>query len=295
MSWVYIPQCSACSPDTEGSKWASTELSEALERSAWWKGKPSPSATWSRRWKRAPWLRLLSGLTCPPSTAENGVIAFLCSLEVRPASHSAPPASDDTPTTSAGYGQMSLGLSERSGPASSSSRTCPASASEGSASCSETLPLSGSMGPSGVVSQPPRRAHRTDAPGSSSWPTPTASSYGNCVGGAAGRVGPVRHSLNSLAKRWPTPCARDHKGGNLKPYSERGGGTKGEQLPNFVRHHFHQVPTTPTDGDGGSAPVVLNPEFVEALMLGAARTGFTAFACSATGLCPCKPSEPFES
>jgi hypothetical protein len=102
-------------------------------------------------------------------------------------------------------------------------------------------------------------------------------------------------SLTDAMRQWPTPCARDHKGGNLKPYSERGGGTKGEQLPNFVRHHFHQVPTTPTDGDDGSAPVVLNPAFVEALMLGAARTGFTAFACSATGSCPCKPSEPFES
>lgn len=31
-------------------------------------------------------------------------------------------------------------------------------------------------------------------------PTPTASSYGNNQGGAAGRVGPVRHSLESLAR-----------------------------------------------------------------------------------------------
>jgi len=291
MTWVYIPQCSACLPATEGSRWASTELSEALERSAWWKGKHSPSATWSRRWKRAPWLRLLSELTCPPSTASRGVTAFLCSLEVRPASHSAPPASDDTPTTSAGSGQMSLGLSPTSDLASSSSRTCPASASEDSASCSETLPLSGTMR-SGVVSQPPRRAHRTDVPGSSSWPTPTASSYGNCVGGAAGRVGPVRHSLNSLAQRWPTPPVSDCRSSGRHTTST-GVMHPGTSLTDAMRSH--QPPTTPTDGDDGSAPVVLSPAFVEALILGAAKTGFTAFACSATGSCPCKPSEPFES
>jgi DNA (cytosine-5)-methyltransferase 1 len=52
MSWVYVPQSSACSPATEGSRWASTELSEALARCVWSKGKPSPSRTWSRRWKR---------------------------------------------------------------------------------------------------------------------------------------------------------------------------------------------------------------------------------------------------
>jgi len=93
-------------------------------------------------------------------------------------------------------------------------------------------------------------------------------------------------SLTDAMRQWPTPCARDHKGGNLKPYSERGGGTKGEQLPNFVRHHFHQVPTTPTDGDGGPVPVVLNPEFVEALM--GLPIGWTAYAYLATVSCPPK-------
>jgi hypothetical protein len=35
---------------------------------------------------------------------------------------------------------------------------------------------------------------------------------------------------------WPTPAHRDYKGGNLLPYHARGGGVKGEQLPNFVTH-----------------------------------------------------------
>jgi len=37
-------------------------------------------------------------------------------------------------------------------------------------------------------------------------------------------------------KLWPTLSRRDYKGANSKPYSERGGGKKGEQLPNAVVH-----------------------------------------------------------
>jgi len=43
------------------------------------------------------------------------------------------------------------------------------------------------------------------------WPTPSASSYGTNQGGAAGRVGPIRPSLETMARYnlWPTPTARD--------------------------------------------------------------------------------------
>jgi hypothetical protein len=46
------------------------------------------------------------------------------------------------------------------------------------------------------------------------FPTPSASSYGTNQGGAAGRVGPVRPSLETMARHdlWPTPMARDWKG-----------------------------------------------------------------------------------
>lgn len=43
-----------------------------------------------------------------------------------------------------------------------------------------------------------------------------ASRSGNQRGGAAGRVGPVRHSLDSIDKLLPTPTARDHKGRNQR-------------------------------------------------------------------------------
>jgi len=44
------------------------------------------------------------------------------------------------------------------------------------------------------------------------YPTPSAVSYGNNRGGAAGRVGPVRESLESMARAWPTPQSRDERG-----------------------------------------------------------------------------------
>lgn len=50
-----------------------------------------------------------------------------------------------------------------------------------------------------------------------------------------------------VTKLYPTPAARDYRSPNAKPYAERGGGKKGEQLQNFV---------------GGQ----LNPDWVEWLM-----------------------------
>lgn len=38
------------------------------------------------------------------------------------------------------------------------------------------------------------------------------------------------------AAQWPTPGARDYRSPNAKPYADRGGATKGEQLPNFLAH-----------------------------------------------------------
>jgi hypothetical protein len=44
---------------------------------------------------------------------------------------------------------------------------------------------------------------------------------------------------------WPTPAERDYRSPNLKPYAERGGQMKGEQLQNFVEHFLpdQEMPT----------------------------------------------------
>tara|TARA_R100000697_G_scaffold64340_2_gene77209 strand:+ start:62 stop:373 length:312 start_codon:yes stop_codon:yes gene_type:complete len=91
-------------------------------------------------------------------------------------------------------------------------------------------------------------------------------------------------SLTDATRAWATPTARDHRSTcasletharNSRPLSEQVG-----------EWSSHQAQTTPTDGDGGPVPVVLNPEFVEALM--GLPIGWTAYAYSATVSCPPK-------
>jgi hypothetical protein len=88
------------------------------------------------------------------------------------------------------------------------------------------------------------------------WPTPMqedSQSPGNSEGGRKTLTGETRNwhtpraiygehseqprlTLEGEAKQWPTTSARDVKGANNLSYAERGGGTKGEQLPNAIRH-----------------------------------------------------------
>ena len=69
-----------------------------------------------------------------------------------------------------------------------------------------------------------------------SWPTATASD--SKASGAFGYSGATFMTLTDAAKAasWATPAARDYRHANAKPWSERGGGAKGEQLPNQVVH-----------------------------------------------------------
>lgn len=78
----------------------------------------------------------------------------------------------------------------------------------------------------GAVKQPDGTTWLT-ALDSPLFPTPSASSYGSNRGGAAGRVGPIRHSLPSMARSgewprlWPTPERSDGSGGRVS--AELGG------------------------------------------------------------------------
>lgn len=77
--------------------------------------------------------------------------------------------------------------------------------------------------------------------------------------------------LGIAVRLWPTPAARDFRFPNAKSYAERGGGTKGEQLPNAV---------------GGA----LNPTWVEWLM--GFPIGWTGCVVLAMHRSPCKPPSP---
>jgi hypothetical protein len=98
---------------------------------------------------------------------------------------------------------------------------------------SETWPKSG-MTRNGCAFQRPTAAPTISARESGFLPTPTTIEGGTLIEAVSART-------------WPTPAARDYRSPNKKSYSERGGGKKGEQLPNSV---------------GGQ----LNPTWVEWLM-----------------------------
>jgi len=81
---------------------------------------------------------------------------------------------------------------------------------------------------------PPMSGRPTSDEESSLLPTPSANSYGSNRGGAAGRIGKVRHSLESLARhQWATPCRSDEKG-------PKGAPTKGgRNLPREAGGHLN--------------------------------------------------------
>jgi hypothetical protein len=84
---------------------------------------------------------------------------------------------------------------------------------------SETWPRSG-MTQNGIAYQLPTLAPLTGETESGSLPTPSAMSYGTNQGGAAGRVGQIRPSLETMARRnlWPTPRAEGHDAGGADPH-----------------------------------------------------------------------------
>jgi len=75
------------------------------------------------------------------------------------------------------------------------------------------------------------------------WPTPHGFTKDGKTNGPSGNE--LGRAVNQ--SMWPTPATRDYRSPNKKSYKERGGGKKGEQLPNAI---------------GGS----LNPPWVEWLM-----------------------------
>lgn len=127
--WLYVPNAStssASAPEGPASISASNWQFRALEQSAWWRGKPSPSRTWWQQCKKVSWLQLLFGVMPEPSTAELGVELWTGSLAASRASHGAELESETARPTNAIYGrQRDASLCSRE-LGSSSLRTSPA-------------------------------------------------------------------------------------------------------------------------------------------------------------------------
>lgn len=131
------------------------------------------------------------------------------------------------------------------------------------------------------------------------WPTPTAQPYGTNQGGSAGRVGPIRPSLESAARGWPTPTVSDSTGGpsSRTPTSRQGSPPLKEiAAKNWPTPHGmsgqgprHAGPTgnelgraiTTEDAQAIRGGRMLNPRWVEALM--GWPVGFVSLPSTITG------------
>ena len=180
-------------------------------------------------------------------------------------------------------------------PATSSWKTSQLSLLEDYTSFSGTWPRAG-MTRNGTAYRLVPSAPLTAATESGSLPTPAATSYGWNQGGSAGRTGPIRPSLEAMARHglWPTPEASDGTGGRVA--KELGGtrpsGSKraitlatavAQQWPTPTANRWDGLQSHGRNAISGS----LNPTWVEWLM--GFPTGWTDLEPSVT---PSSPKSP---
>nr|WP_236771055.1 hypothetical protein [Agrobacterium tumefaciens] len=223
--WLYVPNISISSPSAQvdsDSISASNWQFQALEQSAWSRGKPSRSRNWYQQWKRAIWLQRLFGAMPEPSMAEHGVAQLTASLVASRASLIVSPAVSKGRTTNATSGLTLAASSSNQARGSCSSKTSPACFRRG---------LTKSLAQSGFAETFTNLASR--------WRE-------DC----SRRQKLARRTRENAysSSQWPTPATRDHKGANSADHLENGTGRKHlDQLPNYVEHLWY-TPNVPNGG-----------------------------------------------
>ncbi len=101
------------------------------------------------------------------------------------------------------------------------------------------------------------------------WPTPRATDGTKGGPNQAGSKGDLM--LPSAAAQWPTPASRDYRTPNSQASQASRNHSGGEQLPNYVEHHFSHPVLSTLDGrqlstTARTLPRRLNPAFVCWLM-----------------------------
>ena len=241
-----------------------------------------------------------SGMTCEPLTDALGTDVLMSFQAASRVKTSAPlEKAQALKATVPGFGANLLASLAKYDRASSSWKTAQCSLLADSEPFSETWPRWGSMR-NGECWERTIPAHLTSVTGSGLLlPTPAASSYGTNQGGAAGRTGKIRPSLDTMARKniWPTPNSRDWKDSETQDNRKSVNlGTAVHQAApwkqchgceNFwcIKHqmHAHDCECQPIEqwnqspySTGGQ----LNPTWVEWLM--AWPLGWTDCAASAT-------------
>lgn len=98
------------------------------------------------------------------------------------------------------------------------------------------------------------------------WPSPNVQDAEAAGGLGAIERGTRGETLHTTATQWPTPASRDFRTPNSQESQESRTIHGGEQLPNFVEHHFSHPALSTHDGPGSSENTQasrrrLNPAF----------------------------------
>ncbi len=240
MTWLYIPSVSAQASEDSTSVCELPNPERAA--SLTWRGKPAQRQALSRAWKRGGFIRLLSGLTCEPSTLEHGAALWIASCQAIPAKETASPENGLVRTTTDGCSTARSRFLIKAGLKPSSVRT------------SSGIAQDSSLSPS---------RHWSD------WAAALRSEFS--ARARPEQVIDASAYSSSQSDPWPTPAARDYKGANSKDHVTTNGSGRMhmDQLPNFVEHAFQPSPPDPATSDGPTSSRQrrsLNPLFVEWLM-----------------------------
>lgn len=270
----------------------STSGSEAFvkvcEPWLWWRGKPSAQQSWSKRWNKENWIRVLSTRTLYGSHGITFEAEWISSQEVSHVSRLQYAAVAKPPKTNDISGRTSKTESNLFDQQQSSSKTSMGSQQQSPPDITRFSTMSSATWKEWVTEQRQDASQRQksarltkEEDGSSSdsmqqWPTPTPihATRGNHdeplekykkrvrdyeEGKAKGKPG---KSLG-VAINWPTATARDWKW----PYREirrKDGKMRGDLLPDAVNIDFQQAQGK--DRISGNIQGLLNPAWVESLM-----------------------------
>jgi len=261
--WIHVPSTS-CQSALEWPvlNWGSTQpWMEELARSATWKTNSVSQASWRRVWKTVPSIRLLSGLTSPPSTQSRGVAEWISWLGASRASHIASQEASSKKTIPANSQERSLESPTGLDFQTSFLKMSPESSdSTGTPYDPNYEQWVTQLRRASSLRQ--RSAHRIVGNGSSSWPTPNAGPQNDSDTTWPQRREKLKEkwgnngfglTLGMAAANWPTPTGRDYKDGTSAETVPENG-LLVRAAPNWENSRSSpQAPTTEKDG-GGSSP-----------------------------------------
>lgn len=254
MAWLFVP----------GLEASNEELNESFlnaEPFALSRGKPIQPQSWSKKWKKGGFIRLLSGATCEPLMASRGVASWIGSLEDSRANPSAWQGNEEEKKTPGTFGLSSSESLARYDRASSSWKTFQASLNSADPPSLQTWPISAIVS-RGRLFALPMLEPLTTVEGGSVLPTPTAK---------ANLESPSFQKWPSFQRlMYPTPTTQD---------AENNGG------PSQMKRN-----TKPLNAVIGGR---LNPEFVEWLM--GWPIGWTACEPAETESFPNKQKPPSDT